>query len=123
MEYTLLYSMLKSKIHRATLTGKSLDYEGSITIDSQLMDAAGLMPNEHVHVLNMNSGSRLETYVIKGKAGTGVIELNGPAARLGEKGDKVVIVSYAYFTEEEVKKHKPKVILVDAKNKPAGKTK
>lgn len=113
----MLRSMLKSKIHRATITDKSLDYEGSITIDSALLAGANLLPNEQVQVLNLNNGNRFETYVIPGKRGKGQIELNGPAARLGEVGDKVVIVAYAMVAEDEIGCHKPKIVFVDSKNR------
>ncbi|MEE6187889.1 Aspartate 1-decarboxylase [Mycovorax composti] len=102
--------VLKSKIHRVTLTEANLDYMGSITIDEDLMDAAGIIENEKVQVVNINNGERLETYVIKGKRGSGAICLNGPAARKGMVGDIVVIISYAMMDFEEAKKHKPTVI-------------
>ena len=109
--------MLRSKIHRATLTGTELDYEGSIAIDRALMDAAGLFPGEQVHVLNVNSGSRLITYVIEAPRGSGTILLNGPAARLGVRGDKVVIITYCAMPEEEAATHKPIVVHVDDANR------
>jgi len=102
--------VLKSKIHRVTLTEANLDYMGSITIDEDLMDAAGIIENEKVQVVNINNGERLETYVIKGKRGSGAICLNGPAPRKGMVGDIVVIISYAMMDFEEAKKHKPTVI-------------
>jgi aspartate 1-decarboxylase len=108
--------MLKSKIHMATLTGTELYYEGSITVDQDLLDAAGILVGEQVHVVNLNNGSRLVTYTISGKRGSGIIELNGPAARLGYVGDKVVIITYAQMNEAEAKSNKPTVILVDEKN-------
>ncbi len=108
--------MLKSKIHRAVLTGTELDYEGSIAIDRRLMEAADLLPGEQVHVLNINNGSRLETYVIEAPAGSGTVMLNGAAARLGCKGDLVIILSYATMSEEEARSYRPKVVRVDAKN-------
>jgi aspartate 1-decarboxylase len=108
--------MLKSKIHMATLTGTELYYQGSIAIDQDLLEAAGMLPNEQVHVLNVNNGSRLVTYTIVGKRGTGIIELNGPAAHLGETGDKVVIITYAQMSEEEAAAYKPIVVHVDDKN-------
>lgn len=113
----MLRHMCKSKIHMATVTNANLKYKGSITIDEKLIKAADMIPYERVQVLNVNTGGRLETYVIKGKAGSGVICLNGPAARFGENGDKVIIISYAYFTDEEAKELKPKIILVDDKNR------
>ncbi len=114
----MLLEMMKSKIHRATVTQAELDYVGSITIDENLMDKVNLLENEKVQVLNVNNGSRFETYVIKGERGSGVICLNGPAARLGLKGDIVVIISYAQMDEEEARFHKPKVVYVDKNNKP-----
>ena len=108
--------MLKSKIHMATLTGAELDYEGSIAVDQDLLDAAGILPGEQVHVVNQNNGSRLITYTISGARGSGIIELNGPAARLGYPGDKVVIIAYAQMTEAEAKTHHPAVVFVDEKN-------
>jgi aspartate 1-decarboxylase len=110
-------TLFKSKIHRATLTGAHLDYEGSISVDRDLMDAAELVPYEKVQVLNLSNGFRLETYVIEGKRGSGEIQLNGPAARLGHAGDQVIIVSYAEYEEEEVAMHAPTVVHVDARNR------
>ena len=109
-------SMLKSKIHRAVITQAELNYVGSITIDEELMEASGLYEYEHVHVVNVNSGSRIETYVIAGERGSGVICLNGAAARAGQKGDPVIIMSYAAMTPEEIKTHRPKVVFVGEKN-------
>lgn len=109
-------TMLKSKIHMATLTGTELYYEGSISIDQDLLDAAGILVGEQVHVVNLNNGSRLVTYTISGKRGSGIVELNGPAARLGYIGDKVVIITYAQMEEAEALKRKPVVIHVDEKN-------
>lgn len=111
-------TMLKSKIHRATLTGVKPDYEGSITLDRALMQRAGILPFEQVHVLNLNNAARLITYAIEAPAGSGAVMLNGPAARLGLPGDLVVILTYAQMTEEEVRSHKPTIVLVDAKNRP-----
>ena len=109
-------SMLKSKIHRAVITQAELNYVGSVTIDEDLMDAAGLYEYEHVHIVNVNSGSRIETYVIAGERGSGVICLNGAAARSGQKGDYVIIMSYATMTPDEIKTHRPKVVFVGEKN-------
>jgi aspartate 1-decarboxylase len=109
--------MLKSKIHRATLTGTDPDYQGSIAIDTDLIEAAGLLPGEQVHVLNLNNGSRLITYVIEAPAGTGTVLLNGPAARLGMRGDKVVIISYCGVSPEEARSLKPVVVHVDDANR------
>ena len=110
--------MLKSKIHRATLTGTDLDYEGSIAIDSALIDAAGLLPGEQVHVLNLSNAARLVTYVIEAPAGSGTMLLNGPAARLGVKGDKVVIIAYGAYDDEEARRLQPTIVHVDEKNRP-----
>ncbi|MDE6003951.1 MAG: aspartate 1-decarboxylase [Oscillospiraceae bacterium] len=110
-------SMLKSKIHRAVITQAELNYVGSITIDEDLMKSAGLYEYEHVHIVNINSGSRIETYVIAGERGSGVICLNGAAARSGQKGDKIIIMSYANLSPEEISCHRPKVVFVDDNNK------
>ena len=112
----MLRTMLKSKIHRATVTDANLYYEGSITIDAKLIAAADILEYEKVEVLNLNNGQRIETYVIKGKSGSGVVCLNGPAARGACPGDQVIIVSYVSLAEEVAKKIKPKVIKVDAGN-------
>ncbi|MBR1724807.1 MAG: aspartate 1-decarboxylase [Ruminococcus sp.] len=112
-------SVLKSKIHRATVTQAELNYIGSITIDEELMEAAGLYEYEHVHIVNVNSGTRIETYVIAGERGSGIICLNGAAARSGQKGDLVIIMSYADMTPEELDYHKPTVVFVDENNKAA----
>ncbi len=109
--------VLKSKIHRVTLTEANLDYMGSITIDEDLMDAAGLIENEKVQVVNVNNGERLETYVIRGKRASGTICLNGPAARKGMAGDIIVIIAYAIMDFEEAKSHQPKVIFPKSGNK------
>ena len=109
--------MLRSKIHRATLTGTELDYEGSIAIDQELICAAGLLPGEQVHVLNLSNASRLITYVIPAPAGSGTMLLNGPAARLGATGDKVVILSYCAVDDREAGTFKPTVVHVDDKNR------
>ena len=105
--------VLKSKIHRVTVTEANLNYKGSITIDENLMDAAGLIENEKVQVVNINNGERLDTYVIRGERGTGVICLNGPAARKTAVGDIVIIMSYAMMDVEEAKQFKPVIILPD----------
>ena len=111
-------SILKSKIHRAVITQAELNYVGSITIDEELMEAANIYEYEHVHIVNVNSGSRIETYVIAGERGSGIICLNGAAARSGQKGDTIIIMSYASVTPEEAEKNPPKVVLVDENNKP-----
>jgi len=110
--------MLKSKIHRATLTGTNLDYEGSIAIDRALLDAADLLPDEQVHVLDVNNGARLVTYVIEAESGSGVVALNGAAARAGMPGDFLIILSYAAVSEDEARRWKPRVVRVDAANRP-----
>jgi aspartate 1-decarboxylase len=109
--------MFRSKIHRATLTGTELDYEGSIAIDRTLIEAADLLPGEQVHVLNLSNAERLITYVIEAPAGSGIVMLNGPAARLGTIGDKVVILAYALVDDAEARTFKPKIVHVDEKNR------
>lgn len=109
-------SMLKSKIHRAVITQAELNYVGSVTIDEDLMEAAGLCEYEHVYIVNVNSGSRIETYVIAGERGNGVICLNGAAARSGQKGDRVIIMAYANMSPEESATHRPRVVFVGDKN-------
>jgi aspartate 1-decarboxylase len=111
-------TLFKSKIHNATLTGADLEYQGSIQIDRDLMVAADLAPYEMVHVLNASNGERLVTYVIEGKPGSGELCLNGPAARLGYPGDRVVIISYGEYEEAEVAGHEPVVVHVDGRNRP-----
>lgn len=113
----MLLNILKSKIHCATVTEANLHYMGSITIDSDLMDAVGLYDGEHVHVTNNCNGERIETYVIRGKAGSGQICLNGAAARRFQVGDEVIIMSYALLTPEEAQTHKPRVVFPDEANK------
>jgi len=108
--------MLKSKIHRATITEADLNYEGSLTIDKELMDAVDLRPYERVMVYNINNGERFDTYTIEGKPGSGVIGLNGAAARKGMIGDKIIIVSYAFFSEAELSDYSPKILLLDRSN-------
>lgn len=110
--------LLKSKIHRACVTGASLHYEGSLTIASDLAERVGLLPYERILVSNMAQGQRFETYVIYGAAGSGVIELNGAAAHLGQIGDRVTIMSFSWLEAKEAAQHKPKVIVVDEKNTP-----
>jgi aspartate 1-decarboxylase len=108
--------MLKSKIHRATVTGCDLHYAGSITIDADLMEEADLLPHELVHVLDVDNGERFETYVIEGSRSSGDIQVNGAAARLVERGDRVIIVSYGNYSEAELDDHEPRVVHVDANN-------
>ena len=109
--------VLKSKIHRAVITEANLNYVGSITIDEDLVDAANIIENEKVQVVNVNNGERLETYVIRGKRGSGICCLNGPAARRGMVGDVVVIISYASMDFEEAKKFKPWIVFPKEDNK------
>ncbi|MCR4440698.1 MAG: aspartate 1-decarboxylase [Peptococcaceae bacterium] len=113
----MFLTMMKSKIHRATVTGADLNYMGSITIDAGLMKAANILPNEKVQVVNNNNGARLETYVIPGPAGSGAICLNGAAARLVQPGDTVIIISYVLVEEEKAALYKPRVVFVDEKNR------
>jgi aspartate 1-decarboxylase len=108
--------MLKSKIHRATVTACDLHYAGSITIDADLMEEADLLPHELVHVLDVDNGERFETYVIEGSRSSGDIQVNGAAARLVERGDRVIIVSYGNYSEAELDDHEPRVVHVDANN-------
>lgn len=108
--------VLKSKIHRATITQADLNYIGSITIDEDLMDSVEIIENERVHIYNITNGERFETYVIKGKRGSGVIGINGAAARKVAVGDLVIIVSYATMEFEEAKKHNPKILFPDKNN-------
>jgi aspartate 1-decarboxylase len=110
-------TMMKSKIHRATITEANLDYVGSITIDRELMDAADLLPNEKVQVVDNDNGARLETYVIEGPRGSGVICLNGAAARLVHPGDTIIIISYADLDDAEARRWEPTVVFVDADNR------
>lgn len=109
--------MFRSKIHRATVTMAELYYEGSITVDKDLLQAADILPYEKVQVVNLNNGSRLDTYTMEGPAGSGMICLNGPAARLGTIGDEVIIIAYSLINDKEAVNHKPKIVLVDKQNK------
>ncbi|MFB4163386.1 aspartate 1-decarboxylase [Alteribacillus sp. JSM 102045] len=109
-------TMMKSKLHRATVTEANLNYVGSITIDQELMEAVDLLENEKVQVVNNNNGARLETYVITGERGSGIICLNGAAARLVQPGDKVIIIAYSLMEEAECLKFNPKVAVLDEKN-------
>ena len=113
----MMLNLLKGKIHCATVTEANLQYMGSITIDEELMEKAGILPNERVQVVDNNNGARLETYTIPGPRGSGVICLNGAAARCAQVGDVVIIMAYAFFTEDEARAWKPKVVMVDAENK------
>lgn len=110
-------TMLKGKIHRATVRQAELDYVGSITVDPELLDAAGILEYEKVAIVDIDNGSRFETYTIAGEPGSGMICLNGAAARCVSQGDKIIIMCYADMTPEEAKEHKPKVVFVDDNNK------
>jgi aspartate 1-decarboxylase len=109
--------MLKSKIHRAVLTDANLNYVGSITIDRDLMDAADILPYEQVQVVNNNNGARFETYCIEGPRDSGVVCLNGAAARRGQPGDILIILSYTQISDQEARSHRPQVVLVDEHNR------
>ncbi len=113
----MLVEVLKSKIHRAVVTEANLHYMGSITIDEDLIDATGMIENEKVQVVNLNNGERIETYVMKGQRGSGIICMNGPAARRALQGDIIIILSYAMMEVEQAKKFKPKVVFPDNKNR------
>ena len=115
--WSLLVTLCKSKIHRAIVTEAELYYEGSLTVDVELLKASGILSYEKVQVVNVNNGERFETYTIPGEANSGIICLNGPAARLGAVGDEVVIISYAEFDEAEAKNYEPTIVLVDKENK------
>jgi len=110
-------AVFKSKIHRATVTEADLNYEGSVTIDADLMDAADILSNEQVQILNVNNGERFDTYAIRGQRGSGVICLNGPAARLAHVGDTVIILTYALMEREEILRHVPTIVTVDERNR------
>ena len=112
----MLRMMLNSKIHRATVTEADLNYVGSITIDQNILDAVGMLPNEKVHIVNNNNGARFETYIIAGERGSGVICVNGAAARLVQRGDIVIILSYAYVMNEEAAAHQPTVAIMNTDN-------
>ena len=113
----MLRQMLRAKIHRAIVTDANLEYDGSLTVDEDLLDAAGILPYELVMISNLNNGERFTTYAMAGKRGAGEIVLNGPTARKAVVGDKVIIFCYEYYGEDEAKRHKPKVIQVDEKNR------
>ena len=108
--------MMNSKIHRATVTQADLNYVGSITIDQDILDAVGMLPNEKVHIVNNNNGARFETYIISGERGSGVICVNGAAARLVQKGDIVIIMSYVYVDNAEAAEHQPTVAIMGEGN-------
>ncbi|MDX1530177.1 MAG: aspartate 1-decarboxylase [Rhodothermales bacterium] len=111
-------TMFKGKLHRLTVTEADLYYEGSITLDAELMEAAKILPYEKVQVVNVNNGARLETYTIPAEPGTRTVCLNGPAARLCAPGDEVIVIAYAEMTPEEARQHRPRVVLVDERNDP-----
>src|SRR5437763_2427794 len=113
----MLRTMLKSKIHRATVTQANLHYVGSVTIDEDLMDAADLLPGEQVAIVDVTNGARLETYVIPGEAGSGVIGINGAAAHLVQPDDLVIIISYGVMDDAEARSYQPRVVFVDADNR------
>jgi len=110
-------TMLKSKIHRATVTGSDLNYVGSVTVDADLLEAADIREHELVHVLDIDNGNRFETYTIAGAGGSGEVTINGAAARLVHRGDKVIVVSYAEYEESELPSHEPRVVHVDVDNR------
>ncbi len=112
-------TMLKSKIHRATVTQCELHYEGSLTIDADLLDVSGILAHEQIDVLNINSGARFTTYAIEGKRGSGIIGVNGAAARLCQNGDMIIICAYGHMDAQEAKSFKPTVVFVDSDNKHA----
>jgi aspartate 1-decarboxylase len=109
--------MLRSKIHRATVTEACLEYEGSLTVDEDLLDAAGILPYEAVVISNLNNGERFTTYAMVGRRGSGEVVLNGPTARKGAVGDQIIIFCYEYYAEDEIKRHVPKIIKVDERNR------
>ncbi len=113
----MLRLMLRAKIHRATVTDANLEYEGSLTVDPLLLEAAGILPYEQVSVSNLNNGERFETYVIPGGRGSGDMVLNGPTARKGTKGDKVIVFCYEYYNQDELKNYKPRLVYVDESNR------
>ncbi len=113
----MFINIFKGKIHRATVTEADLNYVGSITIDSQLLEAAGILPGEKVQVANINNGARFETYTLEGPAGSGMICINGAAARLAQPGDKIIIITYCWLDAEEARSYKPTVVMVDDRNR------
>lgn len=116
----MLRTLMRAKIHRATVTDADLNYVGSITIDSDLMEAADLVEYEHVHVVDVNNGARFETYVIEGERGSGTICVNGAAARLVQRGDKVIVIAYGALDEAEITAFEPRIVTVDGSNRPTG---
>lgn len=116
----MLRTLLKSKIHRATVTDANLHYEGSVTVDAALLELTDIAEHEQVHIYNVNNGNRLITYAIPGEPNSGTICINGAAAHLVDPGDLVIICSYAQYSDAELPEHHPKVVMVDAQNRPAG---
>jgi aspartate 1-decarboxylase len=114
----MMLTMFKSKLHHLHVTEADLYYEGSITIDTELLELAGLLPYEKVQVVNVNNGNRLETYTIPGPKGSRIVCMNGPAARLTSVGDRIIVISYAQMSPDEAKQHKPKIVVVDKNNDP-----
>lgn len=112
----MLLTLCKSKLHRATVTEAELHYEGSITIDAELLDAAAMLPFERVQVVDIDNGTRFETYAIEGARGSGTVRVNGAAARLVQRGDRVIIIAYAQLTPEEARRHRPVIVLLDGRN-------
>jgi aspartate 1-decarboxylase len=112
----MFLTLMKSKLHRGVVTEANLNYIGSVTIDANLLDEAGILPNEKVQIVNNNNGARFETYVIAGERGTGIICLNGAAARLAQVGDTVIIIAYAIMTADEAQTFKPQVVFLDEHN-------
>jgi len=112
----MLLNIFRAKIHRAIVTQADLNYKGSITIDEALLDASGMIENERVQIVNVDNGERFETFIIKGERGSGVICLNGPAARRVQVGDKLIVIAYALMTPEEAKAHTPSAVFVDENN-------
>jgi len=113
----MLRQMLRAKIHRATVTDACLEYEGSLTVDEELLEASGILPFELVMISNLNNGERFTTYAMAGKRGAGEIILNGPTARKAVIGDKVIIFCYEFYAEDEAKRHRPRIVQVDEKNR------
>jgi aspartate 1-decarboxylase len=114
----MLRTMAKAKIHRATVTQADLNYVGSLTIDEELMELCDILPNEQVHIVNVTNGHRMVTYAIRGERGSGVMCLNGAAARHGQKGDIIIVMTFAHYTDEEARTMRPKVVVVDESNRP-----
>lgn len=117
MDSRMLRTMMRAKVHGATVTGVNLDYVGSLTLDSSILEELDILPNEMVQVLNLNNGARLETYVIAGEKGSGEVALNGAAARLAHPGDRILILAYALMSEEEARTHRSKVAVLDERNR------